>query len=345
MVLDIVLMSASPVQAVEHSFVAKSVRRVAPAVVRIDTERTVERQAFDPTLIDPLLRDLLGDPQLGPERERGQGSGVVIDSKGLVLTNAHVVDRVESVSVTVADGEQLDGRVVGFDPVTDIALVQLEGRNLPPKAPLGDSEVMEVGDWAIALGTPFGLERTVTLGIVSSLHRNINSLGFSDKRLDLIQTDAAINPGNSGGPLLNSAGEVVGINTLVRSGPGAGLGFAIPINRAKTIALQLVNQGRASHPMVGIGLSTIPASMPGGTVPPGAVVRSVMPGGPGALAGLQVNDVIVSVAGQAVRNPAEVVTAIDRSGVGQPLILSVQRQGKQLPVTVRPVEMRALKMP
>ena len=150
-------------------------RRVAPAVVRIDTERTVERQAFDPTLIDPLLRDLLGDPQLGPERERGQGSGVVIDSKGLVLTNAHVVDRVESVSVTVADGEQLDGRVVGFDPVTDIALVQLEGRNLPPKAPLGDSEVMEVGDWAIALGTPFGLERTVTLGIVSSLHRNINS--------------------------------------------------------------------------------------------------------------------------------------------------------------------------
>ena len=131
----------------------------------------------------------------------------------------------------------------------------------------------------------------------------------------------------------------------MRSGPGAGLGFAIPINRAKTIALQLVNQGRASHPMVGIGLSTIPASMPGGTVPPGAVVRSVMPGGPGALAGLQVNDVIVSVGGQAVRNPAEVVTAIDRSGVGQPLILSVQRQGKQLPVTVRPVEMRALKMP
>ena len=162
LMLDTFLLSASQVDAVEHSFVAKSVRRVAPAVVRIDTERTVERQAFDPTLIDPLLRDLLGDPQLGPERERGQGSGVVIDSKGLVLTNAHVVDRVESVSVTVADGEQLDGRVVGFDSVTDIALVQLEGRNLPPKAPLGDSEVMEVGDWAIALGTPFGLERTVT---------------------------------------------------------------------------------------------------------------------------------------------------------------------------------------
>ena len=167
-----------------------------------------------------------------------------------VLTNAHVVDRVESVSVTVADGEQLDGRVVGFDPVTDIALVQLEGRNLPPKAPLGDSEVMEVGDWAIALGTPFGLERTVTLGIVSSLHRNINSLGFSDKRLDLIQTDAAINPGNSGGPLVNGEGEVIGINTLVRSGPGAGLGFAIPINLARRVADQLQEQGEVVHPYI-----------------------------------------------------------------------------------------------
>ena len=176
------------------------VRRVAPAVVRIDTERTLERQPFDPSLIDPLLRDLLGDPPSGPERERGQGSGFVIDGHGLILTNAHVVDRVESVSVTLADGEQQDGDVVGVDPVTDLALVQLKGNDLPPPAPLGDSEALEVGDWAIALGTPFGLERTVTLGIVSSLHRNINSLGFSDKRLDLIQTDAAINPGNSGGP-------------------------------------------------------------------------------------------------------------------------------------------------
>jgi len=215
------------VEALQHSFVADAVRRVAPAVVRIDTERTVERQPFDPTLIDPLLRDLLGDPATGPERERGQGSGVVIDADGLVLTNAHVVERVEAVSVTLADGDQLDGQVVGIDPVTDLALVQLEGKQLPPQAPLGDSELMDVGDWAIALGTPFGLERTVTLGIVSSLHRNINSLGFSDKRLELIQTDAAINPGNSGGPLVNAEGEVIGINTLVRSGPGAGLGLSL----------------------------------------------------------------------------------------------------------------------
>ena len=213
-----------------HSFVADAARAVAPAVVRIDTERDVARQPFDPVMLDPFLRDLLGDPA-GSMRERGQGSGVVIDAaKGLVLTNAHVVDQVDGVEVTLADGRQLDGVVVGADPVTDLAVVRLEATPRLKAAPLGDSEALEVGDWAIAMGSPYGLERTVTLGIISSLHRDIHSLGFADKRLDLIQTDAAINPGNSGGPLINAGGQVVGINTLVRSGPGAGLGFAIPIN-------------------------------------------------------------------------------------------------------------------
>ena len=231
-----------------HNFVADAVSQVAPAVVRIDTERTVQRQPFDPTLIDPLLRDLLGEPGIGPERERGQGSGVVIDDQGVVLTNAHVVERVDAVSVTLADGDQHDGSVVGTDPVTDLALVRLDGGTRPEAAPLGDSDALEVGDWAIALGTPYGLERTVTLGIVSSLHRNISSLGFSDKRLDLIQTDAAITPGNSGGPLVNGRGEVIGINTLVRSGPGAGLGFAIPINLARHVSEQLLTSGEVVHP-------------------------------------------------------------------------------------------------
>ena len=353
MVLDIVLMSASPVQAVEHSFVAKSVRRVAPAVVRIDTERTVERQAFDPTLIDPLLRDLLGDPQLGPERERGQGSGVVIDSKGLVLTNAHVVDRVESVSVTVADGEQLDGRVVGFDPVTDIALVQLEGRNLPPKAPLGDSEVMEVGDWAIALGTPFGLERTVTLGIVSSLHRNINTLGFSDKRLELIQTDAAINPGNSGGPLVNGEGEVIGINTLVRSGPGAGLGFAIPINLARGVADQLVQKGEVVHPYIGLQLVALTPRIarehnedPNALVElperRGALVQSVLPEGPAEKAGLRRGDLVIGVRDQSVLDPQQLLEVVDGSPIGDQLQLKLLRNGRELNLSVKPAPLPGL---
>ena len=334
-----------------QSFVAEAVARSGPAVVTLETQRTVRTAARsglpEGLMIDPFFQRFFGLQGMSTPRsrvERGQGSGVIFDDQGLVLTNAHVVENMDRVMVGLPDGRRVSGEVVGQDPVTDLAVVKLKGGGLWPTAPLGDSDRLRVGDWAIAVGNPFGLENTVTLGIVSNLNRNVSQLGIQGKRLDLIQTDAAINPGNSGGPLLNSAGEVVGINTLVRSGPGAGLGFAIPINRARTIALQLVNQGRASHPMVGIGLSTVPAPKPGGIVPPGAVVRSVMPGGPGALAGLRVNDVIVSVAGQPVRNPAEVVTAIDRSGVGQPLVLNVQRQGKQLPITVRPVEMRALKM-
>ena len=223
-----------------HNFVSSAVKDIGPAVVKIDTERLVERQQFDPTLLDPLLRDLLGEQGISPERERGQGSGVIINENGLVLTNAHVVERVDNVSVTLADGSICDGEVLGTDTVTDLALVKIDEDAYSGFAPLGNSEDLEVGDWAIALGTPYGLEKTVTLGIVSSLHRDINSLGFSDKRLDLIQTDAAINPGNSGGPLINSNGEVIGINTLVRSGPGAGLGFAIPINLAKSVSEQLL---------------------------------------------------------------------------------------------------------
>ena len=355
-VLIPVLLLLSPlreVRALEHSFVADAVRRVAPAVVRIDTERTVERQPFDPTLIDPLLRDLLGDPPPGPERERGQGSGVVIDPKGLVLTNAHVVDRVESVSVTLANGDQLDGEVIGTDPVTDLALVLLDSKDLPPQAPLGDSERMEVGDWAIALGTPFGLERTVTLGIVSSLHRNINSLGFSDKRLDLIQTDAAINPGNSGGPLVNGDGEVIGINTLVRSGPGAGLGFAIPINLARRVADQLQDKGEVVHPYIGLQLVGLTPKIarehnrdPNALVElpehDGALVQSVLPDGPAQKAGLRRGDLVIGVGDQRVSDPQNLLEVVDAARIGAPLPLKLLRSGKEITLSVKPAPLPGL---
>ena len=339
--------------ALEHSFVARAVEKVAPAVVRIDTERTVERQPFDPTLIDPLLRDLLGDPATGPERERGQGSGVVIDSDGLVLTNAHVVERVDTVSVTLADGQQLDGQVVGTDSVTDLALVRLEGRDLPPKAPLGDSEIMQVGDWAIALGTPFGLERTVTLGIVSSLHRNINSLGFADKRLDLVQTDAAINPGNSGGPLVNGEGEVIGINTLVRSGPGAGLGFAIPINLARRVADQLEQQGEVVHPYIGLQLVALTPRIardhnrdPNALVQlperSGALVQSVMPDGPSDRAGLRRGDLVIAVDDRPVPDPQVLLEVVDAASLGTPLPLKLLRNGRELTLSVKPAALSEL---
>jgi S1-C subfamily serine protease len=344
------LPAASPAlaQISAHSFVADAARRVGPAVVRIDTERNVAREPFDPAMLDPLLRDLFGDPS-GSMRERGQGSGVVIDAaRGLVLTNAHVVDQVDSVSVTLADGRQIDGAVEGTDPVTDLALVRIPTRDngLQP-APLGDSEALEVGDWAIALGSPYGLERTVTLGIVSSLHRDINSLGFADKRLDLIQTDAAINPGNSGGPLINASGEVIGINTLVRSGPGAGLGFAIPINLAKRVALQLADGGTVVHPYLGLQLVPLTARVardnnrdPDALVRlpehDGALVQKVLPESPAEKAGLKRGDLVVAIADQDVRTPSALLQQVERSEVGQPLALKVLRGQRELQLSIRP---------
>ena len=330
-----------------HNFVSDAVKNVGPAVVRIDTERLVERQQFDPTLLDPLLRDLLGEPGLAPDRERGQGSGVIIDKNGLVLTNAHVVERVDNVSVTLADGTNCDGQVLGTDSITDLALVKIEDLTDYNFAPLGNSEELEVGDWAIALGTPYGLEKTVTLGIVSSLHRDINSLGFSDKRLDLIQTDAAINPGNSGGPLINSNGEVIGINTLVRSGPGAGLGFAIPINLAKNVSDQLLKNGEVIHPYLGVQLISLNPKIakehnedPNALVQlperSGALIQSVIPNSPAEKAGLRRGDLVIAAENISIEEPKALLDEVEKAQIGKIFLLNVLRDNKEIKVNIKP---------
>ena len=330
-----------------HNFVSDAVKTVGPAVVRIDTERLVERQQFDPTLLDPLLRDLLGEPGMAPDRERGQGSGVIIDKEGLVLTNAHVVERVDNVSVTLADGTNREGQVLGTDSITDLALVKIENQQDSSYAPLGDSEELEVGDWAIALGTPYGLEKTVTLGIVSSLHRDINALGFSDKRLDLIQTDAAINPGNSGGPLINSNGQVIGINTLVRSGPGAGLGFAIPINLAKNISDQLLENGEVIHPYLGVQLISLNPKIakehnedPNALVQlperSGALVQSVIPNSPAEKAGLRRGDLVIAAENILIEEPKTLLDEVEKAQIGKIFLLNVLRDNKEIKVNIKP---------
>jgi len=330
-----------------HNFVSEAVKVVSPAVVKIDTERLVERQQFDPTLLDPLLRDLLGDIGTVPDKERGQGSGVIIDQNGLVLTNAHVVERVDTVSVTLADGKICDGQVLGTDAVTDLALVKIEDLKTSSFAPLGDSEDLEVGDWAIALGTPYGLEKTVTLGIVSSLHRDINSLGFSDKRLDLIQTDAAINPGNSGGPLINSNGEVIGINTLVRSGPGAGLGFAIPINLAKNVSDQLLKDGKVIHPYLGVQLISLnpkiakehnkdPNSLVQLPERSGALIQSVIPNSPAEKAGLRRGDLVIATENISIEEPKALLDEVEKAQIGKVFLLNVVRDNKEIKVNIKP---------
>ena len=330
-----------------HNFVSSAVKNVGPAVVKIDTERLVERQQFDPTLLDPLLRDLLGESGITPDRERGQGSGIIINDKGLVLTNAHVVERVDDVAVTLANGTICEGKVLGSDAVTDIALVKIEDNSYSSFAPLGNSEDLEVGDWAIALGTPYGLEKTVTLGIVSSLHRDINTLGFSDKRLDLIQTDAAINPGNSGGPLINSNGEVIGINTLVRSGPGAGLGFAIPINLAKNVSDQLLENGEVIHPYLGVQLISLnpkiakehnqdPNSLVQLPERNGALIQSVIPNSPAEKAGLRRGDLVIAAENISIEEPKALLDEVEKAKIGKEFLLNVLRDNKEIEINIKP---------
>ena len=330
-----------------HSFVANVASKVSPSVVRIDIEREFQTDEFESDLLDPLLKDLLGDLGTFPKKERGQGSGVIIDSSGLVLTNAHVVERVDRVIVTLQNGNQVDGTVVGTDQVTDLALVKIKEFPDLESAKLGDSEDIQVGDWAIALGTPYGLESTVTLGIVSSLHRDINSLGFSDKRLDLIQTDAAINPGNSGGPLINANGEVIGINTLVRSGPGAGLGFAIPINLASKVTNQLLTNGEVIHPYLGAQLVLLNERIakehnqdPNALIflpeRSGALVQSVIPQSPAEEGGLRRGDLVINAGGNAINDPKSLLRQVENAQIGKPFELEVVRNNKEINLSIKP---------
>ena len=342
-----------------ESFVTEAARRAGPAVVRIDTVRTVTVGRLPPQGLGHPFFDQFFDqffengPSSRQRTQREQGTGVIFAEEGLILTNAHVVERSDQVEVRLTDGRTLAGTVAGLDSVTDLAVVRVTSPTPLPVAPLGDSDAVEVGDWAIAVGNPFGLDNTVTMGIISNLNRNISKLGITDKRLELIQTDAAINPGNSGGPLLNAAGEVIGINTLVRSGPGAGLGFAIPINRARSIAEELIRTGKVSHAMVGIGLRPLTPELArefnrnsdrGFRLPErqGVLVANVLPLSPAEQAGLRTGDVILAAGGTKVINPEELLKAVEAAGVGGRLRLDVWRQGRERQVTVVPVDMAVL---
>ena len=197
-------------------------------------------------------------------------------------------------------------------------MLKIEGKGPWPIAKLGDSTKIKVGDWAIAVGNPFGLENTVTLGIISNLKRNVTQLGIYDKKLELIQTDAAINPGNSGGPLLNSYGEVIGINTLIRSGPGAGLSFAIPINKAKEVAYQLIRNGKVIHPMIGISLiDEVNLKTNNNSIKVGYVV----PNSPAKKSGILINDIIIKVGNKDIEKASDVIRQISKNGINKPCLL------------------------
>jgi S1-C subfamily serine protease len=338
-----------------HSFVAEAVQKVGNTIVRIDTEKTVVRRQSDPMFNDPLFRDFFGDGYSNPSREdhlRGQGSGFIIDGSGIILTNAHVVNDADTVSVTLKDGRSFEGKVQGVDEVSDLAVVKLQGvKGTLPVAPLGNSDEMQVGDWAIAVGNPVGLDNTVTLGIISTLHRPSAEVGIPNKRLDFIQTDAAINPGNSGGPLLNAQGEVVGINTAIRA-DAMGIGFAIPINKAKMLKDQLVRGERILHPYIGVQMTTLtpklaqdnnkdpnsPLALPEVN---GVVVMKVLSNTPAAAAGMRLGDVVTAINGDSVINANQFQAVIEKTEVGQVLDLTVKRGNRTQTITVKTGELKS----
>ncbi len=346
--------SPSPVPPVigSSSFVTEAVNRVGPAVVRIDTERTITRRV-DPMFEDPFFRRFFGDslPQQSPtEQLRGLGSGFIIDKSGLVLTNAHVVDKADKVTVRLKDGRTFQGKVQGIDEVTDLAVVKINAGKDLPVAPLGSSNNVQVGDWAIAVGNPLGFDNTVTLGIVSTLKRSSAQVGITDKRLDFIQTDAAINPGNSGGPLLNGVGEVIGINTAIRA-DAMGIGFAIPIDKAKAIATQLQRDGKVAHPYLGVQMVTLTPQLakqnntdPNSTIEipevNGVLVMRVIPNSPAATAGIRRGDVIVQIDGQAITSAEQLQNLVEDSRLGQVLQVKVQRGSQTQQLSVRTAELQ-----
>jgi Do/DeqQ family serine protease len=334
------------------SFVTAAVNRVGKAVVRIDTERTITRR-MDPFMEDPFFRRFFGEgfsPQLPPEQLRGLGSGFIIDKSGLILTNAHVVDKADKVTVRLKDGRTYEGKVQGIDEVTDLAVVKINAGNDLPVAALGSSDNVQVGDWAIAVGNPLGFDNTVTLGIVSTLKRSSAQVGIADKRLEFIQTDAAINPGNSGGPLLNERGEVIGINTAIR--PDAmGIGFAIPIDKAKAIAAQLQRDGRVIHPYLGVQMVTLtPDLAQQNNIDPnspiqipeinGVLVMRVVPNSPAAAAGIRRGDVIVQVDRETITSADQLQNLVENSRLGQSLQVKVQRDDQTKTLSVRTAELR-----
>ncbi|MGG6237557.1 HhoA/HhoB/HtrA family serine endopeptidase [Nodosilinea sp. AN01ver1] len=335
----------------DQNFIAQAVELVGPAVVRIDAERTVPSISPD-AFNNPFFRRFFEEegelpPSELPDRlEQGTGSGFILSNDGRIITNAHVVEGAKTVRVTLRDGRDFEGQVVGTDSVTDVAVIKIDAADLP-SVQLGSTQDLAPGQWAIAIGNPLGLDNTVTAGIISALGRSSNQVGIPDKRVQFIQTDAAINPGNSGGPLLNDRGEVIGMNTAIRAN-AQGLGFAIPIETAKRIADQLFATGEVQHPFLGIQMVELSAEMVErineeqqlnlklDDDEPGVLIVGVLPDSPAQAAGLEIGDVIRSIEGDPVESPPDVQARVEASAIGDTLNLEIHRDGRDQTIAVKP---------
>jgi len=307
------------------------VKAVTPSVVNISTvgKKKLVRPFFESS---PFFEDFFNErsrPQY--RRETSLGSGFILNKEGYIVTNDHVVRDAETIQVKLSNESVYTGKVVGSDPKTDIAVIKINAKEPLPAAVLGDSSKLQVGQWAIAIGNPFGLDRTVTVGVISATGRS--NMGIETYE-DFIQTDASINPGNSGGPLLNIYGEVIGINTAIVAS-GQGIGFAIPINMAKQVITQLIGKGTVSRGWLGVSIQSVTDEMARSFGLPkayGALVNDVVPGGPAAKAGIRQGDVITGYDGQRVKDVRQLQRMVGETPVGKKVEVELYRDGKPLKV-------------
>ena len=313
------------------------VEKALPAVVFVDVKKKVgDSDSDDPQ--DEIFRRLFGDnPHRGPQTRPSSGSGFIIDPRGYVLTNNHVVTNASDITVTLEDKRTFKAKVVGSDAETDVAVIKIDGDHLPA-VPLGDSDKIRVGDWAIAIGNPLGVLRgSVTVGVISARGRSgLDIFGGTPQFQDFIQTDASINFGNSGGPLCNIRGEAIGINTAINPN-GQGIGFAIPMNLAKHVADQLIAHGSVKRAMLGVMLAELTPEIAEGFGLPttdGVLIERVFPGSPADRAGIKRNDVIVAFDGEPVTTREKFRLKVADTPTGKKVPIVVLRDGKRIPLTV-----------
>ncbi|HAR94780.1 MAG TPA: peptidase [Deltaproteobacteria bacterium] len=322
------------------------VKEVTPAVVNINTTTVVKGVDLNEKMVNPFkdffgndfFEKFFGDAPRREFKQRSLGSGFIIDKEGHILTNNHVVEKASSIRVKLTDGKEYEAKVVGKDPKTDIALIKINAKNGLPVAVIGDSDKLEVGDWVLAIGNPFGLERTVTSGIVSAKGRVIGQGPYDD----FIQTDASINPGNSGGPLFNLRGEVVGISTAIVSG-GQGIGFAIPINAAKLLLPQLKAKGRVVRGWLGVVIQKVTPELAKSfqiKESEGALVSDVIEDSPASRADIRRGDVIVSFDGHKIKEMDQLPRMVAGTEIGRKARIGLVREGKYQDVDVIIGEMK-----
>jgi serine protease Do len=318
--------------------------KVGPAVVNISAVRMVQSPfAYPQQFADPQMQEFFDEffgPQfqreMPPQQSTSLGSGVIVDPDGYILTNNHVVEKATEILVKTNDGKEYQAKIIGTDPKTDVAVLKLEGRRTWPAASMGDSDAAKVGDWVVAMGSPFGLEQTVTSGIISAKGRVIGQGPYDD----FIQTDASINPGNSGGPLVDLQGQIIGINTLIvsRSGGSLGIGFAIPVNMAKRVYQDILKTGQVRRGWLGVYIQPLTAELAEHFQVPnaeGVLLTAVAAGGPADRGGLKAGDVIVRFNTQVVKNPNELQRLVGGTHGKDSVAVDILRNGKALQLKVQ----------